>query len=209
MNPLYSALKRTLDIVVSFVVLTVLSPVLLWIALVVRFTSPGPVFFRQFRLGKEGKPFGCYKFRTMYVDVPDVRNPDGSTYNADNDPRVTRVGCFLRANSLDELPQLINVLGGEMSLVGPRPDQLDQIQYYTEEEKLRLLVKPGITGLAQISGRNSIPWEQRKKLDVEYVAQQSLWLDLKILAATIPYVFLRRGIYVNTDDGLPGHSLHH
>jgi lipopolysaccharide/colanic/teichoic acid biosynthesis glycosyltransferase len=137
----------------------------------------------------------------MAYNAPDLRNADGSAYTGQEDPRVTRVGRFLRKTSLDELPQLLNVLRGEMSLVGPRPDQVDQLRYYTEEEKRKLLVKPGITGLAQISGRNNISWEHRKALDVEYVERQSFWLDLCILAKTIPYVILGKDI--NTDAGNP------
>jgi lipopolysaccharide/colanic/teichoic acid biosynthesis glycosyltransferase len=131
----------------------------------------------------------------MYTNAQDLRNPDGSAYSSDTDPRVTPVGRLLRQTSLDELPQLINVLRGEMSLVGPRPDQLDQLRFYSEQEKRKLLVKPGITGLAQISGRNNIPWERRKALDIEYVERQSFWLDLQILAKTIPYVLLRKDIH--------------
>lgn len=196
MSSVQAAVKRVADIIISFVTLVVLSPLLLLVALAVRFTSPGPAFFRQRRLGKDGVPFTLCKFRSMFVDVPDIRNPDGSTYNAQDDPRVTPVGRFLRRTSLDELPQLINVLKGDMSLVGPRPDQVDQLHYYAEEEKRKLLVKPGITGRAQINGRNNIPWERRKRLDLEYVERQSLWLDLRILLRTIPYVLAQRDVSV-------------
>jgi lipopolysaccharide/colanic/teichoic acid biosynthesis glycosyltransferase len=137
----------------------------------------------------------------MYYNAPDLRNADGSAYTGDDDPRVTRVGRFLRRTSLDELPQLFNVLRGEMSLVGPRPDQVDQFRFYTETEKRKLSVKPGITGLAQIGGRNNISWGRRKALDVEYVDLQSFWLDLSILARTVPYVLLRKD--VNTDGNHP------
>jgi lipopolysaccharide/colanic/teichoic acid biosynthesis glycosyltransferase len=152
------------------------------------------VIFRTRRLGRDAIPFNLYKFRSMRVDAPDWRNPDGSTFSSDDDPRVTLVGRFLRKTSLDELPQLINVALGQMSLVGPRPDQVDQLQYYTDKDKQRLLVKPGITGFAQISGRNSIPWESRKALDIEYLRRHSTWLDLAILLKTIPYVLRREGV---------------
>jgi undecaprenyl phosphate N,N'-diacetylbacillosamine 1-phosphate transferase len=197
-----SILKRVLDLTISSAALIALSPAFLLIALLVRTSSPGPVFFRQERLGKHGKPFNCYKFRSMYVDCADIRNPDGSTFNAADDPRVTRLGHFLRRTSLDELPQLINVLQGDMSLVGPRPDQVDQAQYYTQEERRKLLVKPGITGLAQINGRNSIPWTKRKALDLDYVNHQSIRLDLSLLLKTIPYIFHRKDIFANTAEGL-------
>jgi len=159
-------------------------------------TSKGPALFRQARVGKDGKPFTCYKFRTMYVNAPDIRLPDGSAFNAEDDPRVTRVGRLLRKTTLDELPQFINVLKGDMSIVGPRPDQLDQVRFYTERHKKRLLVKPGMTGWAWIHGRNSIPWEMRRELDVEYVENYSLWLDFQILLRTIPMVLLAKGVYV-------------
>ena len=188
-------MKRLLDMVGAISALVVLCPVVVAVALAVKLTSPGPMIFRQRRLGRGGKPFGLYKFRSMLANAPDLRNPDGSTYSGEEDPRVTAVGRFIRKTSLDELPQLFNVLEGDMSLVGPRPDQVDQLRYYDQIEKRKLLVKPGITGLAQISGRNEIPWSMRKALDVRYVEERSLLLDLEILVKTIPYVLLRRGIH--------------
>jgi undecaprenyl phosphate N,N'-diacetylbacillosamine 1-phosphate transferase len=190
-------MSRVRDLPIALIFLVALSPILLVCALAVRRSSPGPILFRQRRLGIQGRPFHLLKFRSMIHNAPDLRNPDGSAYTGSDDPRVTPVGRILRKTSLDELPQLINVLRGEMSLVGPRPDQVDQIRFYTETEKRKLLVKPGITGLAQICGRNNITWEQRKALDVEYVDRRSFWLDLAILARTIPYVILRKDI--NTD----------
>ncbi|HEX5430691.1 MAG TPA: sugar transferase, partial [Bryobacteraceae bacterium] len=145
-------------------------------------------------LGRGGRAFTLYKFRSMYLNAPDWRNPDGSCISAGDDPRVTPLGRFLRRTSLDELPQLFNVLKGDMSLVGPRPDQADQLRFYTEAERRKLWVRPGLTGLAQLSGRNSIPWNRRKELDLEYVDRQSFLLDLKILVKTIPYVLKRRDI---------------
>lgn len=194
MNSWANALKRALDVGVAGGLLIITSPLLAVLMAAVRLNSSGPALFRQARLGKGGVPFTIYKFRTMHMNAPDLRNADGSAFTGEHDPRVTRVGRFLRQTSLDELPQLINVIRGDMSLVGPRPDQVDQLKYYTALEKRKLEVKPGLTGLAQINGRNSIPWEQRKRLDVEYVERQSLALDLEILLRTIPYVFARRGI---------------
>lgn len=130
----------------------------------------------------------------MHERAPALYNRDGSAWAGGDDPRVTRVGRFLRKTSLDELPQLWNVLRGEMSLVGPRPDQVDQIQFYAEAEKRKLNVRPGITGLAQISGRNSISWARRKALDVQYVDRKSFWLDAVILAKTLPYVLFRKDV---------------
>ena len=185
-------MARFRDLLVASVALVVLAPLMLLCALAVRRSSPGPVIFRQERLGLQGRPFHLLKFRSMIHNAPHLRNPDGSAYSGAGDPRTTRVGRFLRATSLDELPQLLNVVLGDMSLVGPRPDQVDQLHFYTESEKRKLDVKPGITGLAQVSGRNNISWERRKALDVEYVDRHSFWLDLTILARTVPYVLLRK-----------------
>lgn len=194
-------IKRWLDVVVSLIVLVTLSPLFLVVALAVRLTSSGPAIFRQQRLGKASEPFTCYKFRTMYIDAPDIRNPDGSTYNAEEDPRVTRIGRLLRKSSLDELPQLINVLKGDMSLVGPRPDVVDALALYRELDKKRLVVKPGITGWAVIHGRNTLSLDRRRALDIEYVENFSLLLDFKILLRTVPYVFLREGVFATQKPG--------
>lgn len=193
-------MKRLIDLVGAAIALIVFSPLIAAVALAIQLTSAQPfhsnsIIFRQRRLGLSGEPFTFYKFRSMCVDAPDMRNPDGSAYAGQDDPRVTRLGRFIRKTSLDELPQLLNVVKGEMSLVGPRPDQVDQIRYYDETEMRKLLVKPGITGLAQISGRNDISWSRRKALDVRYVDDQSLALDLEILCKTIPFVLLRKGIH--------------
>lgn len=193
-DALEAACKRVMDVLGSALGLLLLSPLICICAAVVRLTSAGPVFFRQSRLGQNGKCFMICKFRSMHADAPDLRNADGSCLSSVEDKRVTSFGRFLRKTSLDELPQLFNVLAGDMSLVGPRPDQVDQLRYYTPEEREKLMVKPGLTGLAQISGRNSIPWELRKRLDCDYVRRQSLALDLKILFRTVPYVLSRRDV---------------
>ncbi len=194
MGSAHDALKRTADLVLGTAALVVLSPVMAAVAMAVKLSSPGPVFYRQARLGRGARPFRIYKFRSMVTNAPDLRNADGSAFSGDEDPRVTKVGRFIRKTSLDELPQFINVVLGDMSLVGPRPDQVDQIQYYSDEERAKLLVKPGITGLAQISGRNTISWEERKRLDVEYVHRRTLILDASIVLRTVPYVLLQRGV---------------
>ncbi len=193
-------MARIRDLLIASALLLLLSPLLAACALAVRRSSRGPVFFRQRRLGVHGRPFRLLKFRSMIHNAPEVRNPDGSAYSGADDPRVTPVGRFLRQTSLDELPQLLNVLRGEMSLVGPRPDQVDQLRFYTEDEKRKLRVKPGMTGLAQISGRNNIPWARRKALDLEYVERHSFWLDWGILLRTVPHVLLRRDV---DSPGLP------
>lgn len=197
MTTLQETAKRGLDITVSATGMVVFAPLFLLIALAIRLDSRGRVLFRQERLGRGGVPFTLYKFRTMIENAPDFRNADGSTFSSPRDGRVTRLGRVLRSSSLDELPQLFNILSGAMSLVGPRPDQVDQASFYSGDEWRRNLVKPGITGLAQVSGRNAILWAERKQLDLEYVARQSVLLDLEILLATVPCVLTSRGIFVN------------
>ena len=189
--------KRIMDIAVSSTALVLLSPLFALISIAIRFDSTGSALFRQKRLGRNERPFTLYKFRTMIENAPDYRNADGSTFNSPSDARVTHVGRFLRRTSLDELPQLLNVLAGAMSLVGPRPDQVDQARFYHEDEWRRSVVKPGITGLAQINGRNAITWSSRTQIDLEYVAHKSLLLDLRILFQTVPYVLGSRDIYIN------------
>jgi len=168
-----------------------LSPVLLMTALLVRLSGKGPVIFRQQRAGLNGKPFMLYKFRTMRTDV----DPFGPSPKSAGDGRLTPVGRFLREWSLDELPQLFNVLTGRMSLVGPRPLYVSQIAEWNEEQKKRLLVKPGLTGLAQISGRGALTREQKLDLDVKYVKERSFWLDIIIMLKTATLVFGRKSIY--------------
>ena len=193
-------MKRLLDVLGAVVGLAVLAPLFLAAAALVTASSPGPVLFRSRRLGRNGVPFDMLKFRTMYVGSSDIRNPDGSTYSGADDPRVTRTGIWLRKTSLDELPQLLNVLRGDMSLVGPRPDLIDHASYYSPEDWRRLNVRPGITGLAQVSGRNGITWAERRVLDLEYVDRQSVWYDLNILFRTVPAVFQARGVFAGGQD---------
>jgi sugar transferase EpsL len=181
-------LKRVFDIVVSAVALTVLAPVMGLIALAVWRTMGRPVLFRQARPGLHGKPFVMYKFRTMR----DLRDAEGNLLP--DEARLTPFGRWLRSTSLDELPELLNVLRGEMSLVGPRPLLMEYLERYTPEQARRHEVKPGITGWAQIHGRNNLSWEERLRLDVWYVDHWSLWLDLKILWRTLWMVLRREGI---------------
>lgn len=186
--------KRALDVSVSLLLLIAMCPLLLAIAAAIAASSRGPVLFRQARLGMHGAPFKILKFRTMVVGAPDVRNVDGSTFSGARDPRITPIGRFLRKTSLDELPQLVNVLRGEMSLVGPRPDLVSQVSAYEPAERRKLDMRPGITGWAMVRGRNAIPWSMRKSLDVEYVDRFSLGFDLWILVRTIPAVLFGVGV---------------
>ena len=194
-------LKRTVDIVGAAFALVLFAPLFVLLAIWIRLDSKGKALFRQPRLGKHGRQFTFIKFRTMVVDAPDIRNEDGSTFSGEDDPRVTRAGRFLRKTSLDELPQFWNVLMGSMSLVGPRPDLVSQLEQYDASERVKLDVKPGITGLAQISGRNSISWRRRKELDVQYSKTHNVLFDLSIMAKTVVYVLSRRGVYTESSQG--------
>jgi lipopolysaccharide/colanic/teichoic acid biosynthesis glycosyltransferase len=195
-------IKACLDLLGAWVGLIFLSPIIYFVGVLIRLDSPGPAFFRQERIGKDGKPFISYKFRSMV----DRASTMGLGLNMSvNDDRITRVGKLLRNTSLDELPQLFNVIKGEMSLVGPRPTLRYQVEAYDSVQRRRLKVKPGITGWAQINGRNAIPWEDRIKLDVWYVDNWSLWLDFIILGRTFKTVLKREGLYgpdgINYDFG--------
>lgn len=186
-------LKRTIDILFSLIGLVFLALPFALIAVAIKLDSKGPVFFRQERVGLNGRIFKPWKFRTMVVGA----EKQGLGYNvARDDPRITKVGRFLRNWSLDELPQLINVLRGEMSIVGPRPTLKYQVEQYNDFQRKRLLVKPGITGWAQIHGRNLLTWEDRIKYDVWYVEHWSVPLDLWIMLKTIWVVLIKReGVY--------------
>ena len=180
--------KRVFDLLLTTVGLVVLSPVMLALALLVWIFHGRPVLFRQTRPGYRGVPFALYKFRSM----TDARDPQGNLLP--DEQRLTRFGRFLRASSLDELPELFNVLRGEMSLVGPRPLLMQYLERYSAEQMRRHEVLPGITGWAQINGRNALTWQEKFRLDVWYVDHRSLWLDLKILAITLWKVLKREGI---------------
>jgi len=200
--------RRLLDITLAAATLLALSPLLGAIALAIRLESPGPVVFRQRRLGRGRRPFTVLKFRTMrhgadaaphreyvhsLIDRPDG-GEGGRLYKLSVDDRITRVGRFLRAWSLDELPQLVNVLRGEMALVGPRPVIPYEVERYPERYLARFAVKPGLTGLWQVSGRNERSYEEMVRFDIEYAQRASLLLDLRILAKTLPVVLARQGV---------------
>jgi undecaprenyl phosphate N,N'-diacetylbacillosamine 1-phosphate transferase len=188
---MYCLLKRVIDAVVAAVALVILAPVLVGIGAALRLGSRGPALFRQERAGRDGRAFILYKFRTMRPDV----DPFGPSPKSGVDPRLTRFGRFLREYSLDELPQFVNILRGEMSLVGPRPLYRSQIPEWNERQRKRLLVKPGLTGLAQISGRGELTREDKLEFDVLYVERAGIWMDCRILLATIAQVLGRKGVY--------------
>lgn len=196
---MYKVFKRLLDILISLVALPFFGLIFLVLAPVIYFTDKGPVFYNAPRLGKNGKIFNMYKFRSMKVNAPDLRNADGSTYNGADDPRVTKIGKIMRKTSLDELPQLLNVLKGDMSIVGPRgflTTKFKSLELLSELERKRLTVRPGITGYSQAYFRNSISMEDKIKYDCYYVDHMSLWLDIKIVFQTAISVLKHENIYI-------------
>lgn len=201
-NRFYSVVTRLIDIVVSLLGLILLSPLFLLIALIIKVDSRGTVIFKQIRIGKDGRPFMFYKFRSMKHGAEKLRDGlwhlsdvEGPAFKIRRDPRITPVGRFLRRSSLDELPQLYNILRGEMTLVGPRPPLAEEVAKYGKRETKRLSVKPGLTGLWQVSGRNDISFLEWIELDLYYIEHRSFVLDLKILIRTIPAVMSGKGAY--------------
>lgn len=195
-------IKRFFDILISTALFIILLPLMAAIAITIKIDSKGPVVFKQKRVGLNGEPFIIYKFRTMVKDAEkqfkleiDKDRLGELVFQDKGDARITRTGKFLRETSLDELPQLLNVIIGNMSLVGPRPEIPDVADLYNDTQKLRLLVKPGITGLAQVSGRGEIELDKTIGYDIEYITKFSIWLDISILFRTIYTVFKREGAY--------------
>ena len=197
---LYAPAKRRFDVAVSAAAIVLLSPIFLLCALAVRLTSSGPVLFRQTRVGQGGKLFTCFKFRSMHIDAEKRRaellhlnEMSGPVFKIKRDPRMTIVGKYLRKFSLDELPQLFNVLKGDMSVVGPRPPIPDEVMSYTNHQLKRLSVKPGLTCIWQVSGRSDIPFDRWVELDIAYIEIMSMKTDLNILLKTVPAVITGRG----------------
>ena len=210
LKPGYQRAKRILDIFFTLLILIPLGLVMLIIAVLIRLDSEGPILFRQKRVGQNGKEFEMVKFRSMYVHCDDLAHREaikqyinGGTINGDaktdnpyklvNDPRVTRVGRYLRKYSLDELPQFLNVLRGDMTLVGPRPDVPYTVEQYSQRDQQRLYGKPGLTGTWQVYGRSRVTFQEMVEMDIAYLQQQSLWQDLKLIALTVPVMLLGRG----------------
>lgn len=194
--------KRALDILLSMGALIALAPFFAIVAVLVKFQDGGPVFFKQKRIGRDGRPFWCYKFRSMIPNAEamkalliarNVHGENGITFKIESDPRITPVGRLLRRASIDEMPQLFNVFKGDMSLVGPRPPLPAEVARYTEDQMQRLRVSPGLTCLWQVSGRAELPFEEQVRLDLEYIANRSLSLDISLLFRTIPAVLFGRG----------------
>lgn len=195
-------LKRFFDIILSLIGIIILSPVYLIIIICIKTDSKGPAIFKQTRVGKDEKNFTIYKFRTMIVGAEkkreldiDPSNLQNFVFQSKNDSRVTKLGAFLRKSSMDEIPQLFNVLNGTMSLVGPRPEIPDVVKYYTDEYRQRLLVTPGITGLAQVSGRGEIELGKTIHFDLIYIRDFSIWYDIKLLIKTVTSVFNKEGAF--------------
>lgn len=193
---LYTIIKRIIDILASIIGLVLLSPFLLIIAILIRLESEGPVIFSQKRIGIKGKTFNMYKFRSMVVNAEELKNNlekenemSGPMFKMKNDPRVTKVGKFIRKTSIDEIPQLINVVKGEMSLVGPRPSLPKEVKEFEPWMMKRLEVKPGLTCYWQVSGRNNIGFEDWMKLDIKYVKERSVLLDIKLILKTVTVLF--------------------
>ncbi|MFP1677312.1 WecB/TagA/CpsF family glycosyltransferase [Alloalcanivorax sp. C16-2] len=200
---LVRAAKRSLDILVSALAILMLSPLLLMVVTAIRLESPGPVFFKQCRVGKDGRPFNMWKLRSMYTDaeqrLAELRAVNemqgGVLFKMKRDPRITRVGRLIRKASIDELPQLWNVLKGDMALVGPRPALPQEVDQYSLDHRQRLAARPGITCIWQVSGRSDIPFQQQVHLDMEYIHDQGFWTDVMLLVKTVPAVLLARGAY--------------
>lgn len=197
------AIKRALDLLASALLLIVISPLLLFIALWIRLDSPGPIIFKQIRVGLHGKPYTIYKFRTMVSNADELMKAklakleslEGFTFQEKDDPRITPSGRFLRKMSFDELPQLLNIMMGTMSMVGPRPEVPDIVKLYTPEQRQRLQVLPGVTGLAQVNGRSELNFGETMSYDLEYVHRWSVWLDIAILWKTLFVVLTGKGAY--------------
>lgn len=183
------------DIVFSFILMVFILPIILIFGILIKIEDRGPIFYLGERLGKDKKVFKMYKLRSMKVDAPDIRNKDGSTYNSADDLRLTKVGELIRKTSIDELPQIINILKGDMSFIGPRPDLPEHLYCYDKDEVRKLEVLPGVSGYNQAYHRNAVIWKERLKNDVYYVEHISFMLDFKILFKTIFVIVLRRGVY--------------
>jgi undecaprenyl phosphate N,N'-diacetylbacillosamine 1-phosphate transferase len=188
--------KRIFDLILSLIALPFWFIILIIVGPIIYFQDKGPIFYNAPRLGKDGEIFKMYKFRSMKVNAPDIRNEDGSTFNSEDDPRLTKIGKFIRKTSLDETPQLLNIIKGDMSIIGPRPDLPEHRLLYEGNEERKLEVRPGVSGYNQAYYRNTVPWKERIQHDIYYIDHLSLWLDVKIFFKSAVSVLKREDIYV-------------
>lgn len=194
--------KRVFDIIGALIILPALLILLIPVGIGIWISDRGNIFYNAKRLGKDGKVFTMYKFRSMKMNAPDLRNQDGSTYNGEDDPRLTKIGKFIRKTSIDELPQVINILKGDMSFIGPRPDLPEHIEMYEGDESRKLEVLPGITGYSQAYYRNSIDWKERIKNDIYYIDHVTPIMDVKIIFKTAESILFRKNVFIDSDNGL-------
>lgn len=188
-------IKRAVDLIIALIAFPFWLIILMIIGPVIYFQDKGPIFYNAPRLGMNGKVFKMYKFRSMKINAPDIRNNDGSTFNAENDPRLTVIGKIIRKTSLDETPQLLNVIKGDMSIIGPRPDLPEHNKLYEGSEHRKLEIKPGVTGYNQAYFRNTVSWKERIQNDIYYIDNLSCWFDIKIFLKTVSSVLKREDIF--------------
>ncbi|CQR24523.1 UDP-galactose phosphate transferase [Streptococcus varani] len=192
--------KRLFDILISLLCLPFFIIIVVIFGPLIYFSDKGTIFYNADRLGMNGKVFKMYKFRSMKLNAPDIRNEDGSTFNSEDDPRLTSIGKFIRKTSVDEIPQILNVLKGDMSIVGPRPDLPEHFEVYSEAEKKKLSVRPGITGYNQAYFRNTIPWKERIKNDIYYIDHLSLWMDIRVVFKTALSILSRKSVFIEVEE---------
>ena len=188
--------KRIFDLVLAIIALPFWMIILVVVGPMIYFQDKGSIFYNAPRLGKDGEIFKMYKFRSMKMNAPDLRNEDGSTFNAEDDPRLTKIGKFIRKTSLDETPQLLNIIKGDMSIIGPRPDLPEHMELYEGNEVRKLEIRPGVTGYNQAYFRNTIPWKERIKNDIYYIDHLTMWLDTKVFFKTAISVLKSKDVFV-------------
>lgn len=193
--------KRIFDFVLALIALPFWFIILIIIGPIIYIQDKGPIFYNAPRLGKDGNVFKMYKFRSMKLNAPDLRNEDGSTFNSEDDPRLTKIGKFIRKTSLDETPQLLNIIKGDMSIIGPRPDLPEHRELYEDNEERKLEVRPGVSGFNQAYYRNTVPWKERIKNDIYYIDNLTWWLDIRIFVKTAILVLRREAVFVEQKTG--------
>ncbi|CAH0346459.1 sugar transferase [Bacillus sp. CECT 9360] len=191
-----NSFKRVFDFILAIIALPFWFIILAIIGPIIYFQDKGSIFYNAPRLGKDGEIYKMYKFRSMKLNAPDIRNEDGSTFNSEDDPRLTKIGKFIRKTSLDETPQLLNIIKGDMSIIGPRPDLPEHSELYEGNEERKLEIRPGVTGYNQAYFRNTVPWKERIQNDIYYIDHVSLWLDIKIFFKTAISVLKREDVFV-------------